>query len=215
MQVLMFTRPLYRADAFLGNFQLPTTADQVYGVAFNKYFTLLAGETEPYQRRGNQMHIYTWIPTRALKLVDMFSLGTRNTIYTNAPPHVQVSLDRSFPVIHGVVRRVSEAHAVEDDNICLQHICDLGFDGYIAQMREGNTFHSEVGICRNSLQYLELQERGQPATVPPAVAQQPNAVSRVGTGMQGMRLAFGGKRHVKHRKSRRHTRRAKRFTRKH
>ncbi len=192
MHIVLYDDPLYRADVSLGTLQLPTSAARVYGTVHHRYFTLLANETAPYQRRAPNMFVYTWIPTRPLALFNLFHLPTRNAIYAAAPPPVQEALDHSFPVRAGIVRRVSEADAVAHDNTCLAHICTLGYDGYITQPREGNTFHSEVGICGRSLEFLEMREPAQRAWVPPAVEERRSTVSKINQGMTGSKLFFQG-----------------------
>ncbi len=209
MHIVLYDDPLYRADVSFGTLQLPTSAARVYGTVHHRYFTLLANETTPYQSRGRNMYVYTWIPTRPLALLDMFHLPTRNAIYAAAPPHVQEALDHSFPVRAGVVRRVSEAHAVQHDNTCLGHFCTLEYDGYITRPREGNTFHSEVGICGRSLEFLEMRVAPERAWVPPAVEEQARTASKINQGMTGSKLFFqGGKARTTRRKRRKLVRRS-------
>ncbi len=146
---------LFRADKT--NARNGTRASNNYRSYPIKYFTLAKNEVNTYAKY-NTTYTKTWRVTDDIHLIDILDYDTRLHLegeFTKLSE--KKALNNAFPIINTTVSRNSSN--VEIDNIVLNRLCDLGYDGYYMRRLNNNgryVFHSEVGLCSSALPKLIL-----------------------------------------------------------
>jgi hypothetical protein len=172
LRIVRYSEPLFRSDKEKRN---ANRANVFYrnrnGRSYDKYFTKTEKEAKGYARP----HIHQWIPSEPLRLVDILDIKTRESLHHLINPR---DVNISFPVSINEnkprrVYRFSEEDYIEHDNAVLAQLCALGhgIDGYYMEKQlsaEGTKhptlngytikqeFHSEIGVCKESLHKLRL-----------------------------------------------------------
>jgi hypothetical protein len=153
IKIKNFRGKLYRANKTNANKNIFALMN--YRGAPRKYFTLRKNELSAYTKEGTS-YKKTWKVLSDLKLVDILDPETRKNLeryFTTT--NEKNALKRAFPVNKNKPSRNS--FSVKVDNIVLDKLCDLGYDGYY--METISAFHSEVGLCSKAFDKLQLSEK--------------------------------------------------------
>jgi hypothetical protein len=129
-----------------------------------KYFTLNRKEVNGYTKEG-RTYIKNWNVVEELNLVDILDLSTRRSLedkFKNDTSFKE-AIKGAFPINNNnKVGRVSSN--VDEDNIVLNRICELGYDGYY--MEKAGESHSEVGLCKKAFKKLKLISKPEMKSMP-------------------------------------------------
>jgi hypothetical protein len=187
LRIVWYSGPLFRSDL---EHRHSNTANLFYrnssGRVYNKYFTKTKQEAAIAYPRP---HIHEWVASDPLRLVDILHLKTRDSLSQLINPE---NLNVSFPVetMKNKSRKVyrfsnSEATNISHDNEVLAQLCELGhgIDGYYMERQElpmegkkhptltnftiKKEFHSEIGVCKESLHKLKLVKAVKRLVAPP------------------------------------------------
>jgi hypothetical protein len=186
LRLIQFKGPFFRSDYESRGVDY---ANEYYanrnGQGYHKYFTKSEREAKQYKRP----YLTEWMASEPLRLVDILHIETRNSLeQLLGPEHLKIS----FPINtnknkNQVVYRYSQDDDIVHDNAVLDGICNLGhgIDGYYMEEQNipGNNpidhpflngetirhnFHSEIGLCKDSLHKLEFKKRIKGLAPPPA-----------------------------------------------
>lgn len=186
IKVKVFRDKLYRANKTRSNKNIFASVN--YRGAPRKYFTLRKNELNAYTKKGTT-YKKTWNVLSDLKLVDILDPKTRQNLekYFNTRKE-KMALNNAFPIRNNVPSRNSSN--VNIDNIVLDKICELGYDGYY--METISAFHSEVGLCARALDKLKLAEKPEKVENPNNVRNKPrnNTTRKNLSGFKPMALSF-------------------------
>ncbi len=153
IKIKNFRGKLYRANKSNANKNIFASVN--YRGAPRKYFTLRKNELSAYTKEGTS-YKKTWRILSDLKLVDILDPQTRKNLekyFTTT--NEKKALKNAFPIKNSVPSRNS--FSVTIDNIVLDKLCELGYDGYY--METISAFHSEVGLCSKAFYKLQLSEK--------------------------------------------------------
>ena len=155
IKIKIFRDNLYRANKTPANKNIFASVN--YRGAPRKYFTLRKNELSAYTKEGTS-YKKTWKVLSDLKLVKILDPETRKNLekyFTTA--NEKKALKNAFPIKNSIPSRNS--FSVRVDNIVLDKLCELGYDGYY--METISAFHSEVGLCGRALDKLQLAEKAE------------------------------------------------------
>lgn len=182
IKVKVFRGKLYRANKTRANKNIFASVN--YRGAPRKYFTLRKNELNAYTKKGTT-YKKTWNVLNDLRLVDILDPETRlalDELFTTR--REKMALNNAFPIKNNTPSRNSSN--VNIDDIVLDKICELGYDGYY--MKTISAFHSEVGLCSEALNNLQLAENSEKVVAPENVRKtRRNSINRTKLSM-GKRL---------------------------
>ena len=160
IKIKVFRDNLYRANKTPANKNIFASVN--YRGAPRKYFTLRKNELNAYTKKGTT-YKKTWKVLRDLKLVNILDPDTRQNLeYYFETRKEKKALNNAFPVKNS--RPSRNSFNVKVDDIVLDKLCELGYDGYY--METISAFHSEVGLCSSALDNLKLVEKSEEIVAP-------------------------------------------------
>ena len=160
IKIKVFRDNLYRANKTPANKNIFASVN--YRGAPRKYFTLRKNELNAYTKKGTT-YKKTWKVLSDLKLVDILDPETRQNLeYYFETRKEKKALNNAFPVKNS--RPSRNSFNVKVDDIVLDKLCELGYDGYY--METISDFHSEVGLCSSALDNLKLVEKSEEIVAP-------------------------------------------------
>jgi hypothetical protein len=160
IKIKVFKGKLYRANKTKANKNIFAAVN--YRGAPRKYFTLRKNELNAYTKKGTT-YKKTWNVLSDLRLVDILDPQTRQNLeelFTTR--REKMALNNAFPITNTGPSRNSSN--VNIDDIVLDKICELGYDGYY--METISAFHSEVGLCSEALNKLKLAANSEKIVAP-------------------------------------------------
>lgn len=106
---------------------------------------------EYFAKSGRYAKTFRIKSGQVLRLIDMSQLATRAWVASMMTEREIRSLNVSFPLGNGIVRRVSGGNEEQDDLIVMTAICDIlahhpVANGYYSAPQPGG-FHAEIGLC--------------------------------------------------------------------
>lgn len=158
IKTVAYSKNIFRADPRNSN---EKRGNNHYSEIPFHFFTTNVSEVEPYTAKGTT-YTKTWKVIRPLILIDILDLGTRLQLENFIS---KKNLDIAFPIIDGKVYRVSEADTAKIDGQIVNDICGIPgrtFDGYYMKKQSEDLpsgilkFHSEITLCKNAFDKLEL-----------------------------------------------------------
>lgn len=134
------------------------TASDVYSDRSIKYFTANKGEVERIYAPRGAPFIYTWQSSASLLLLNMTHEQTYlNVLELLAEENKKNAIRTAFKQTSEGIKRFSTQESQMKNDLALQSICELGFDGYYtAAQVEPYQFHSEIGLCSFAFPKLQL-----------------------------------------------------------
>lgn len=146
---------IYRING-LNPVRSQTSMELVYDMPRPVYFlNTLVGQNvhirEYITKSGPYIKTFRLKPGQVLRLIDMSQLATRTWVASMMSAVEVESLDHSFPLGDGIVRRVSGEEQEAHDLIVMIAICEIlarhpVADGYYSAPQPGG-FHAEIGLC--------------------------------------------------------------------
>lgn len=186
IKVKIFKGNLYRANKTSANKNIFASVN--YRGAPRKYFTLRKNELNAYTKKGTT-YKKTWKAIDNLRLVDILDPETRQNLEEYFETRKEKkALNNAFPIKNNIPSRNS--FNVKIDNIVLDKLCELGYDGYY--MTTISAFHSEVGLCSDSLNKLRLAENSEESIAPENIQtkQRNNTTKKNLSGFKPMALSY-------------------------
>jgi hypothetical protein len=186
IKVKVFRGRLYRANKTPANKNIFAAVN--YRGAPRKYFTLRKNELNAYTKKGTT-YKKTWQVISDLNLVDILDPETRNNLEDYFETRKEKkALNNAFPIKNNGPSRNS--YNVKIDDIVLDKLCELGYDGYY--MTTISAFHSEVGLCSDSLNKLKLAENSEKSSAPENIQnkRRNNTTKKNMSGFKPMALSF-------------------------
>jgi len=185
IKIKVFKEKLYRANKTPANKNIFASVN--YKGAPRKYFTLRKNELNAYTKKGIT-HKKTWNVTSDLKLVDILDPDTRQNLEEYFITSREINaLKSAFPIRKRGPSRNS--NNVKVDNIVLDKLCELGYDGYY--METISAFHSEVGLCQTAFDKLKLAEKSEEVREAENIKSKPRNNTRKNlSGFNPMSLSF-------------------------
>jgi hypothetical protein len=185
IKILEKGKKLYRANKSNAKNAKNTTikaSNNYKGLPF-KYFTLTKNETNTYKKYGTT-YTKSWLVTDNINLIDILNYDTRLQLENKfTKPREKMALNSAFPIKHNTVSRNSN---VDIDNIVLNKICELGYDGYYMRRLNNNgsyVFHSEVGLCSSAFSKLQLTNSEKKNMPNRLTKKKPNGIVRNTSGI--------------------------------
>jgi hypothetical protein len=184
LKIIDFKKKLYRANKSPANKNIFASVN--YKGAPRKYFTLKKNELRAYTKKGTT-YKKTWNVTSNLRLVDILDPDTRKNLEKFFTTNQEKkALKNAFPIKERVPSRNS--FNVKVDNIVLDKLCKLGYDGYY--METISAFHSEVGLCSTALDKLKLAENSEEVKEAENVQNKRRTTQKNLSGFKPMALSF-------------------------
>jgi len=110
-------------------------------------------KVQEYYSNAQGSKVYTYKLTTNPKLIKMNSVHTLKTILERTSNQsIKNAILESFSIVNfGNNKRIVRSSKTERNAVVAKYICELGYDGYIANSMnkvEGGLFHQELVLCK-------------------------------------------------------------------
>lgn len=141
-------------------------------------------KVQEYYSNAQGSKVYTYTLKTNPKLIKMNSVHTVKTILDRTNnQNIKNAILESFSIVNfGNNKRIVRSSQTKRNAVVAKYICDLGYDGYIANAMnkvEGGLFHQELVLCKPYNKLNNNPEVSLSSQAPSAPAKRrPNNVSR-------------------------------------